>query len=53
MFTSCHVDSCHATTIVISDCTIVTSEQHLYQTVVHFDKTTILPRKLATGNMND
>ncbi len=28
------VDNCHGTTIVTSDCTIVTSEQHLYQTIV-------------------
>ncbi len=35
-----------------SDCTIVTSE-HLYQTIVQFDETIVLPRKLATGNMHD
>ncbi len=34
-------------------CTIVTSEQHLYQTMVHFDKTIVLPWKLATGNIHD
>ncbi len=36
-----------------SDSTIVTSEQHLYQTIVQFDKTIVLPRKLATGNIHD
>ncbi len=35
-----------------SDCTIVTSE-HLYQTIVQFDETIVLPRKLATGNIHD
>ncbi len=34
-------------------CTIVTSEQHLYQTIVQFDKTIVLPRKLATGSIHD
>ncbi len=47
------VNSCRGTTIVMSDCTIVTSEQHLYQTIVQFDKTILLPRKLATGNIHD
>ncbi len=28
--------------------TMVASEQHLYQTIVQFDKTIVLPRKLAT-----
>ncbi len=38
----------------MSDSTIVTSEQHLYQTIVQFDKTIVLlPRKLATGNIHD
>ncbi len=32
---------------------MVASEQHLYQTVVQFDKTMVLPRKLATGNIHD
>ncbi len=36
-----------------SDCTIVTSEQHLYQTIIQFDETIVLPRKLATGNIHD
>ncbi len=36
-----------------SDCTIVTSEQHLYQTIAQFDKTIVLPRKLATGNIHE
>ncbi len=45
------VDSCHGTTIVTSDCTIVTSEQHLYQPIVQFDKTLVLPRKHATGSI--
>ncbi len=36
-----------------SDSTIVTSEQHLYQTIVQFDKTIVLSRKLATGNIHD
>ncbi len=36
-----------------SDSTIVTSEQHLYQTIVQYDKTIVLPRKLATGNIDD
>ncbi len=47
------VDSCHGTTIVMSDCTIVRSEQHLYQTIVQFDNTIVLPRKLETGNIPD
>ncbi len=29
------------------------SEQHLYQTIVQFDKTIVLPRKLATGSIHD
>ncbi len=37
----------------MSDCTIVTSEQHLYQTIIQFDETIVLPRKLATGNIHD
>ncbi len=37
----------------MSDSTIVTSEQHSYQTIVQFDKTIVLPRKLATGNIHD
>ncbi len=52
----------------MSDCTIVMSGQHLYQTIVQFDKTIVfetkktkqknkqtivLPRKLATGNIHD
>ncbi len=36
-----------------SDSTIVTSEQHLYPTIVQFDKTVLVPRKLATGNIHD
>ncbi len=40
-----HVDSCHGTTIVMS-------EQHLYQTIVLFHKTIVLPRKLATGSIH-
>ncbi len=36
-----------------SDSTIVTSEQHLYQTIVQFDKIIVLLRKLARGNIND
>ncbi len=47
------VDCCHGTTIVISDCTIVTSEHHLYQIIVQIDKTIVLPRKLPTGNIHD
>ncbi len=47
------VDNCHGYTIVTSDSIIVTSEQHLYQTIVQFDKTIVLPRKLATGNIHD
>ncbi len=47
------VDSCHCTTIVTSGCTIVISEQHLYQTIVQFDKTIVLPRNLATGRIHD
>ncbi len=46
-------DSCHGTIIVMSDCTIVTSEQHLYQTIAQFDRTIVLPRKLATRNIHD
>ncbi len=33
--------------------TIVASEQHLYQTIVQFDKTIVLPTKLATGSIHD
>ncbi len=48
------------TTIVTSACTIVTSghltivasEQHLYQTIVQFDKTIVFPRKLASGSIH-
>ncbi len=32
---------------------MVPSEQHLYQTIVQFDKTVVLPRKLATGSIHD
>ncbi len=32
---------------------MVTSEQHLYQTIVQFDKTIVLPRQLATGSIHD
>ncbi len=32
--------------------TMVASEQHLYQ-IVQFDKTIVLPRKLATGSIHD
>ncbi len=31
----------------------VASEQHLYQTLVQCDKTIVLPRKLATGRIDD
>ncbi len=55
MYTS--FDSCHGTTIVMSYCTIVVTivalEQHLYQTIVQFDKTIVLPRKFATGRIHD
>ncbi len=36
-----------------SYCTIVTSGQHFYQTIVQFDKTIVFPRKLATGSIHD
>ncbi len=36
-----------------SDCTIVTSEQHLNHTKVQFDETIVLTRKLATGSIHD
>ncbi len=32
---------------------VVASEQHLYQTIVQFNKTIVLPRKLATGSIPD
>ncbi len=32
---------------------MVVSEQHLFQTIVQFDKTIVLPRKLATGSIHD
>ncbi len=32
---------------------VVASEQHLYQTIVQFDKTIVLPRKLATESIYD
>ncbi len=41
------------TTIVTLYCTIVTSGQHLYQTIVQFDKTIVFPRKRATGSIHD
>ncbi len=37
----------------MSDCNIVTSEQHLYQTTVQVDKTIGLPTKRTTGNIHD
>ncbi len=33
--------------------TMVSSEQHLYQTIVQFDKTLVLSRKHKTGSMHD
>ncbi len=32
---------------------MVAPEQHLYQTIIQFDKTKVLPRKLATGSIPD
>ncbi len=32
---------------------MVASEQHLYQTIVQFDITIVLPRKLAIGSIYD
>ncbi len=32
---------------------VASEQQHLYQTVVQFDKTIVLPRKLATGSIHD
>ncbi len=32
---------------------MVASEQHLFQTIVQFDKTIVLPRKLETGSIHD
>ncbi len=32
---------------------MVASEKHLYQTIVQFDKTIVLARNLATGNILD
>ncbi len=32
---------------------VVASEQHLFQTIVQFDKTIVLHRKLATGSIHD
>ncbi len=32
--------------------TMVASEQHLFQTIVQFDKTIVLPRKHATGSIH-
>ncbi len=32
---------------------MVASEQHLYQTIIQFDKTIVLPRKLAKGSIHD
>ncbi len=32
---------------------MVASEQHLYQTIVQFDKTIVLHKKLATGSIHD
>ncbi len=33
--------------------TMVTSQQHLYHIIVHFDKTIVLPRKRATGSKHE
>ncbi len=32
---------------------MVTSEEHLFQTIVKFDKTIVLHRKLTTGRIHD
>ncbi len=32
---------------------MVASEQHLCQTIVQFEKTRVLPRKLPTGSIHD
>ncbi len=32
---------------------MVASEQHLYQAIVQFDKTILLPRKPTTGSIQD
>ncbi len=46
------VNSCHSATIVMSNCTIVTSGHYgsirtnLYQTIVQFDRTIVLPRNV-------
>ncbi len=32
---------------------MIASEQHLFQTIVQFDKTIVLPRKHATGSIHD
>ncbi len=31
----------------------MTSEQHLYKTIIQFDKTIVLPRNLASGSIHD
>ncbi len=32
---------------------MIASKQHLFQTIVQFDKTIVLPRQLATGSIHD
>ncbi len=32
---------------------MVASEQHLFKTIVQFDKTIVLPRKCTTGSIHD
>ncbi len=52
MYSILPVDSCHGTTIVTSDCTIVTSG-HNSITRTTFIQTIVLPKKLATGSIHD
>ncbi len=45
MYTSCW--------LLPSGCTIVTSKQLLYQTIIQFNQTIVLSRNLATGSIHD
>ncbi len=45
--------SCHGTTIVTSDCTIVTSGHHFSIIPTYLCQTIVLPRKFVTGSIHD
>ncbi len=43
----------HQIVLLWHQVTMVASKQHLYQTIEQFDKTIVLPRKLATGSIHN